>query len=35
MEQDAFDLIWLSLFVVGPLVVPIAFGLVAVLRERD
>ena len=35
MEQNAFDLMWLSLFVLGALVLPIAFGLVAVLRERD
>ncbi len=35
MEQDAFDLIWLTLFALGSLVLPIALGLVAVLRERD
>ncbi len=35
MEQDAFDLVWLFLGIAGTLFLPIAIGLVAVLRERE
>lgn len=35
MEQDAFDLIWVTLFVLAALTGPIVIGLIAVLRERD
>jgi hypothetical protein len=33
VEQQAFDLIWLTLFILGALSLPIVGGLIAVFRE--
>ncbi len=35
VEQDAFDLIWVTLFVLVCLGLPILLGLVAVLVDRE
>jgi hypothetical protein len=35
MQQDFFDLVWLSLVMFGVLGLPIVLGLFAVLTERD
>jgi hypothetical protein len=35
MQQDFFDLVWLTLVMFGVLALPIVVGLVAVLSDRD
>jgi hypothetical protein len=35
MVEDAFDLIWLFLFFVGCLSLPVVGGLIAVLIDRE
>jgi hypothetical protein len=34
MAQDAFDLIWLTVFIMGCLALPVVIGLISVLSER-
>ncbi len=35
MEENAFDLIWVTAFVLACLSLPVVGGLVAVLRDRE
>lgn len=35
MKQNAVHLLWLAAAILGSLSLPIVFGLIAVLREKD